>query len=216
MDRKRNIELDRELVKATYLVEWENEVLNILSEYFPGHDCDCLKMLFYTKWSVPDSNVKEITLVVDLKGTDSTFGFKPSTMTDFEFGTFCFCVERRYRSGTIKTILELLEHAVLKQPLEVPIDKYKKHINILAEDIQKQNWKGCSISFGNKKNETDITIVSLLGSGKTRAIPKKWDLEDIACHMLSTGDLPTPGQARKMANRSSVSMSAITKTLERE
>ena len=158
MDRKRNIELDRELVKATYLVEWENEVLNILSEYFPGHDCDCLKMLFYTKWSVPDSNVKEITLVVDLKGTDSTFGFKPSTMTDFEFGTFCFCVERRYRSGTIKTILELLEHAVLKQPLEVPIDKYKKHINILAEGIQKQNWKGCSISFGNKKNETDITL----------------------------------------------------------
>jgi hypothetical protein len=194
-------------------------VFKVLSEKFGNHDLSGLKLRSYENLLIPGPTIayRQILLNVSLSSDMGTFfRIKPSTMTDFEFGTFCFCVERRYRSGTIKTILELLEHAVLKQPLEVPIDKYKKHINILAEGIQKQNWKGRSISFGNKKNETDITIVSLLGSGKTRAIPKKWDLEDIACHMLSTGDLPTPGQARKMANRSSVSMSAITKTLERE
>ena len=72
-------------------------------------------------------------------------------------------------------------------------------------------------------SSTEITVLSL----KTwpwwlrtkpilRGIPKMWGIQELTSFLLTTGDLPTPGQARKMANRSSVSMSAITKTLERE
>lgn len=219
MDRIRNIELDLALVEATggssqNKATWRKNVLSVLSKHFPGHDLTEEDLQSFA--NDKDNPCNRIILFISWPIYPGSIYITPSGMTHFEFLSFCFLQKNCYDTGTTKTILELFKNTLQKQPVEAPLEKYKRHIKILADEIKNKKWRGCSVSLSNNQDETNITVISFRGSKRPRAVPKDWGIEELANYIMHVGDLPTPGQARKIANRSSISMSAITKTLERE
>lgn len=206
MERTRNIELDLALEKATYgnaslskkRGNWKNDVLNILSEYFPVHDNSGLYIGSYNRnlcFETP-----QIILYISSPFFSSRMAITPSTATDFEFGTMCFLFQSGFSSKTTKTMLSLLPLAIHEQPLEIPFSRSKRHIQVIAECVENQKLSGCFLCSESKKPLSQkITEIHLkMDKKKVRAIPKIWTLEDLARYMLSTGQFPTPAQAIKI------------------
>lgn len=204
MERTRDLSLDYALKTAAYTTDkksWQGLVFKVLSEKFGNHDLSGLKLRSSENLLIPGPTIahRQILLNVSLSSDMGTFfRIKPSTMTDFEFGVLCFCANNKYETQNTKAILELCEHVIERQPSDID----PRQINVVYSAIQKMGVTGVSCPYSKNKKESGITIFSLLGINKTRAIPKNWKMNEMAAYVLSTGDFPTPGQARKMASRS--------------
>lgn len=203
MNRTRNIELELDLTEATGVSSenkaiWKKNVLNALSKHFPGHDLTEEDLQSFA--NDKDNPRNPTILFISWPIYPGSIYIRPSDMTHFEFLSFCSLQKNGYATGATKTVLELLEKVVQKQPLEAPLEKYKRHIHILAKAIEKQKWKGCSVVSKNCEKETNITIVSFAGSKKIKAIPNNWGIEEIANYIMHTGDLPTPDRAKQIAH----------------
>jgi hypothetical protein len=190
-------------------------VFKVLSEKFGNHDLSGLKLRSYENLLIPGPTIahrwvansdhstvsiahRQILLNVSLSSDmGNFFRIKPSTMTDFEFGVLCFCANNKYESQSTKAILELCEHVIERQPSDID----PRQINVVYSVLQKMGVTGASCPYSKNKKKSGITIFSLLGINKTRAIPKNWEMKEMASYILSAGDFPTPGRARQIAGQ---------------
>lgn len=204
MERTRDLTLDDNLKTAAYTSyqkPWQDLVFKVLSDKFRNYDLGGLNLRSYENLLIPGPTIahRQSLLNVSLSSDmGQTFRIKPSTMTDFEFGVLCFCANNKYETQSTKAMLELCEHVIERQPSDID----PRQINVIYAVLQKMGVTGVSCPYSKNKEETGIAVFSLLGINKTRAIPKCLGVKEIATHLLSTGDFPTPVPARKMADPS--------------
>ena len=206
-------DFDLQFEKALKTSNPKAEIANILKKIFPKADLSAVSIAnFYCQEGCPTS----IRLVWQKNGLGVIM--TPSITTNVE----TMALSHFARTDTDEIVADVV-FEILKKGLHVkPTEISPKQLDILAMWAKISNLTECTL-LKNTASDTEITVLSL----KTwpwwlrtkpilRGIPKMWGIQELTSFLLTTGDLPTPGQARKMANRSSVSMSAITKTLERE
>ena len=232
-------DFDLQFEKALKTSNPKAEIANILKKIFPKADLSAVSITkFYCQEGCPTS----IRVVWQKNGLGVIM--TPSITTNVETMALSHFARTDTDETVAAVVFEILKKGLHVKPTEISpkqldiLAMWAKISNLTectllkntASDTDRRARETRLIVSSARRvlrrrllSSTEITVLSL----KTwpwwlrtkpilRGIPKMWGIQELTSFLLTTGDLPTPGQARKMANRSSVSMSAITKTLERE
>lgn len=187
-----NRDLDIQLEKAIFgqgKSNWKDEAGKAVQNAFPGLDFSRIRVL---NWY---GTVKDrISLRVDWLDTQAGIIMTPSALTYYEAEVLAFLFNRLENESVVTAIFNLIK-IVKSQPDHVD----SRQIDILSKWAKEKDISSIS-KLGRKDGIVLLQVFGVYGKDpKNKALLETWSIKDIAGYILSTGNLPSPQEARELS-----------------
>lgn len=191
-----NQDLDIQLEKAIYGLQgkgnWKYEAAKVFRNAFPDLDFSRIEVI---NWFGKGKDL--ISLRVDWLETQTGAAgiiITPSALTHYEAEVLAFLFNRLENESVVAATFNLIK-IVKTQPDHVD----PKQINILSKWAKEKNL----FSISELSRKDGIVLLEIQHTyGKKPGISsllETWSIKDIAGYILSTGNLPSPQEARELS-----------------